>query len=57
MKPKQKMVVISFHCDLALKKALEARAREIGWKRNMMIREAIKQFLGLGRGIDAGRRK
>lgn len=45
------MVVISFHCDLALKQDLEDRAKKLGWKRNFMIREAIKQYLGeTGRG-------
>jgi hypothetical protein len=42
---REKMVVISFHCDLALKQALEDRARKLGWKRNFLIREGLRCYL------------
>ena len=45
--PREKMVVISFHCDLALKKELEHHAKKLGWKRNFLIRECLRNYLAM----------
>ncbi|MCJ7828610.1 MAG: hypothetical protein MUP81_02585 [Dehalococcoidia bacterium] len=47
MKQKDKMVVVGFHCDLALKQELEHHAKKLGWKRNFLIRECLRSYMAM----------